>query len=202
MQHKNLELMNQIIDFIDNEYFTNGTTPTMQEIADKLKISKGSVSNYIKYMAKEKKLSFDGGSRSIKTNKMKKSLQLTESLPVVGTIACGSPLLAEENIESYLPIPNKFLGSGKFFILKAVGNSMVNVGISNGDYVIIKQQETAEEGQIVVALIDNNEATLKRYYLDKKKKKVRLHPENDDMQDMYFDNIQIQGVAIKVIKDL
>ena len=78
---------------------------------------------------------------------------------------------------------------------------MVNANISDSDLVIIKQQETAEIGQIVVALIDN-EATLKRYYIDKKNKKIRLHPENDNMKDMYFDEIQIQGVAIKVIKDL
>ena len=78
---------------------------------------------------------------------------------------------------------------------------MVNAGINSGDYVIVRQQETAEEGQIVVALIEN-EATLKRYYLDKARKQIRLHPENDKMSDMYFDNIVIQGVAIKVIKDL
>ena len=78
---------------------------------------------------------------------------------------------------------------------------MINAGINNGDYVIVKQQESAEQGQIVVALIED-EATLKRYYLDDKKKKIRLHPENDNMQDMYFDKISIQGVAVKVIKDL
>ena len=78
---------------------------------------------------------------------------------------------------------------------------MVNAGINDGDYVIIKKQDFAEEGQIVVALIDD-EATLKRYYIDKKKKQVILHPENDNMQDMYFDSIIIQGVAVKVLKDL
>jgi len=78
---------------------------------------------------------------------------------------------------------------------------MIKAGINNGDLVVIKQQENAEEGQIVVALIES-EATLKRYYIDKKKRKVRLHPENDNMEDLYFDNIIIQGIAVKVIKDL
>ena len=78
---------------------------------------------------------------------------------------------------------------------------MIKAGIEDGDFVIVKQQETAEIGQIVVALIDN-EATLKRYYIDDKKQQVRLHPENDKMQDMYFKNIVIQGIAVKVIKDL
>ena len=122
-------------------------------------------------------------------------------LPVVGSIACGTPLLAEENIEKYLPIPTEFLGNGKYFILRANGDSMIKANIEDGDYVIIKQQETAEVGQIIVALI-NDEATLKRYYLDDKRQKVRLHPENDEMQDMYFKNVIIQGIAVKVIKDL
>ena len=78
---------------------------------------------------------------------------------------------------------------------------MIDAGINDGDYVIIRKQETAEQGQIIVALIDN-EATLKRYYIDRRKKKVRLHPENKDMEDMYFDSIVIQGVAVKVIKDI
>ena len=78
---------------------------------------------------------------------------------------------------------------------------MINAGISDGDLVVVRQQETAEEGQIVVALIDN-EATLKRYYLDKRHKRIRLHPENDKMEDMFYKTISIQGVAVKVIKDL
>ena len=78
---------------------------------------------------------------------------------------------------------------------------MINAGIDDGDLVIIRQQDTANEGQIVVALIDN-EATLKRYYLDNKKKKIRLHPENDELDDMFFDEIAIQGVAVKILKDL
>ena len=78
---------------------------------------------------------------------------------------------------------------------------MINAGISDGDLVVVRQQETAEEGQIVVALIDN-EATLKRYYLDNRHKRIRLHPENDKMEDMFYKTISIQGVAVKVIKDL
>ena len=125
----------------------------------------------------------------------------TQYLPIVGDIACGTPILAEENIESYLTISGDFLGTGNFFVLKASGSSMINAGINDGDYVVVRQQNSADEGQIVVALVDD-EATLKRYYRDDKQKKIRLHPENDNMDDMYFDNIEIQGIAVKVIKDL
>ena len=106
-----------------------------------------------------------------------------------------------ENVEQYIPISTALLGQGKFFALHARGNSMINANIEDGDFVIVRQQNTAEDGQLVVALIDD-EATLKRYYRDNKNRQIRLHPENDAMSDMYYDEIAIQGVAVKVIKDL
>ena len=198
--------------FIEKSYSISGRSPTIREIADALQISVreiadalqisvGCVAKYIAEMENRKLLINNGGSRGIMTVKMAKTNSSVCNLPVVGSIACGSPLLAEENIECYLPISNEFLGNGEFFILKANGESMIDAGICDGDYVIIRKQEDAEEGQIIVALIDD-EATLKRYYLDKAKKKVRLHPENKKMEDMYFDSIVIQGVAVKVIKDI
>ena len=201
MRSKSTALMEDIINYIDKEYLKNGRTPTMQEIADEMNITKGCVSNYIKEMTNKGLIINNGGSRGIVTNKMQKSKTGIQELPVVGSVACGKPLLAEENIELYIPVSNEFLGKGKHFILKATGNSMINAGINDGDYVIVRQQESAEEGQIVVALIDD-EATLKRYYIDREKQKIRLHPENNRMKDMFYDNIIIQGVAIKVIKDL
>lgn len=201
MRTKNLDLMEQILKFIEKYYSINGRSPTIREIADALQISKSCVGEYLNEMVSKKLIINNGGSRGIMTMKMAKTNNSVSNLPVVGSIACGSPLLAEENIECYLPIPKEFLGNGEFFILQANGDSMIDAGINNGDYVIIRKQETAEQGQIIVALIDN-EATLKRYYIDRKKRKVRLHPENKNMEDMYFDSIIIQGVAIKVIKDI
>lgn len=139
---------------------------------------------------------------SIETLKMKKAMRNTKQLPIVGDIACGTPILAEQNIESYLTISGDFLGTGAYFVLMAKGDSMINAGIESGDYVVVRQQQTAEEGQIVVAMVNDSECTLKRYYKDRKHKQIRLHPENDEMEDMYFDNIEIQGIAVKVIKNL
>ena len=151
---------------------------------------------------KEKGLiDYDGSARGIKTPSMEKVNDDVELVPLVGSIACGPQMLAEENIEKYLPIPKGLLGRGEHFALIASGDSMINAGINNGDCVFIRKQDTAEIGQIVVALI-GNETTLKRYYLDEKRKQVRLHPENDNMEDMFFKTIQIQGVAVKVMKDL
>ena len=201
MRTKSKELMQKIIEFIETSYSISGRSPTITEIANNLQVSIGCVAKYLTELQNQKMIVNAGGSRGIITLKMAKTKNSTSNLPVVGSIACGSPLLAEENIECYLPIPNEFLGNGEFFILRANGESMIDAGICDGDYVIIRKQEDAEEGQIIVALIDD-EATLKRYYLDKAKKKVRLHPENRTMKDMYFNSIVIQGVAVKVIKDI
>ena len=201
MRTKSIELKDKIVEVIDIEYSKSNRVPTMNEIANILNISKGSVSNYIAEMSKKGLVQNYGGSRGIMTKTMMKLKSSLEQLPVVGSIACGTPLFAEENIESYLTVSKDFLGQGNHYVLKASGDSMINVGIQDGDFVIVRQQETAEEGQIIVALI-NDEATLKRYYIDKSKKKIRLHPENESMEDMFFKNISIQGVAVKVIKDL
>ena len=201
MRTKDKELMKKMLNYINDNFEKTGRTPTYREIAKEFSITSGCVSNYIKEMAEKNMLKNSSGSRGIRTLKMKKSNNAIEQLGVVGSIACGSPMYAEENIETYISFPRALLGNGEFFILRANGESMIDAGIDDGDLVIIRKQETAEEGDIIVALI-NDEATLKRFYRDKKKRKIRLHPENAKLEDMYFDNIAIQGVAIKVIKDL
>jgi len=201
MRTKSQANIERIAEFIESQYRITGRTPTLREIASQMQMSLGNVKNYLDEMEEKGLITNCGGSRGLMTNKMIKTKSEILQLPVVGSIACGVPLFAEENIECYIPISKEFLGNGKYFILKAKGNSMINAGISSGDYVIVKQQETAEEGQIVVALIDD-EATLKRYYIDKENKQIRLHPENNKMKDMFYDDIVIQGVAVKVIKDL
>ena len=201
MKGKNIALMDKIVEYIESQHSLNNRAPSMREIASKFEIAVSTVKWYIDILVEKGLISNNSSYYGLATTKMIKNKTNVEQIPIVGSIACGSPLLAEENIESYLPIPKKILGSGNYFILKAKGDSMINAGISDGDYVIVKQQEVAEEGQIVVALIDD-EATLKRFYVDKQRKQIRLHPENDNMQDMFYDNVVIQGVAIKIIKDL
>lgn len=120
---------------------------------------------------------------------------------VLGRVSCGLPKYAEENIEEYVSLPVSLFGQGRFFILRADGESMIEAGIEDGDMVVIRQQSTASEGQIVVALVED-ETTLKRYYIDKRRRCVRLHPENSEMEDIYVNDCIIQGVAVHVIKAL
>lgn len=202
MRSKNEETILNIIEYINEKFFTVREIPSVQEIADHIGVVKSTVSKYLTEMENRGLITRDNTHYSIETLKMKKTMKNTQQLPIVGNIACGTPILAEQNIESYLTISGDFLGTGTFFVLMAKGDSMINAGINDGDYVIVRQQPSAEEGQIVVAMVEDGECTLKRYYKDKRRKKIRLHPENEKMKDMFFDNIEIQGVVLKVIKNI
>ncbi|MDD3831644.1 MAG: transcriptional repressor LexA [Clostridia bacterium] len=200
MRSKSNDKMIRIVEYINDKYFDENYIPTMQEIADYMGMSKGNVSDYLKEMSSLGMIDMNGGWRNLSTNKIDKVLSDISRVPIVGSIACGTPMLAEENIDSYLTISGSFLGPGKYFGLKATGNSMIKANINDGDIVIVRQQNTANEGDIIVALIDDK-ATLKRYYKDTHKRMVRLHPENDEMEDMFYKNVAIQGIAVKIVKD-
>lgn len=210
MTEKNNPIPEKIAKYINEYYFINGYTPSLREIAAKMNLSLSTVHGYISRM--EKNGLIDGGSknektnhriaRGVKTNAINKTSAKTALIPLVGTIACGTPIFAEENVEAYLPLPEELTGKGEFFLLRAKGYSMKNAGILPNDLVIIKKQSVAENGQIVVALIDGENATLKRYFRKDDKSPVILHPENEQMEDIVTKGISIQGVAIKVIKDL
>jgi len=135
------------------------------------------------------------------TREAKKTQKETIKVPVLGAVSCGIPKYAEENIEEYVRLPVALFGRGQFFILRASGDSMIGVGINDGDLVLIRQQDSACEGQIVIALMDD-EAMLKRYYPEPEKDRIRLHPENEKLEDIFVKDCIIQGVAVRVIKDL
>jgi SOS regulatory protein LexA len=123
------------------------------------------------------------------------------NLPLVGGIACGSPDEGYIENEKFFPLTMSILGNGDFFVVQAKGDSMIEANIEEDDYVIIRRQNTAENGQIVIALIDG-ETTLKRFYRDDEHKRIILHPENENYRDMIFKELEIQGVAVHVIKSL
>ena len=198
---KNRELFREIENCIDKyKELHAGASPSVREIADEVGVNYSTVSRYLKQMKEEGLIEYDGH-RKITTRESKLSRGETTKVAVLGEVACGLPRFAEENVEEYVRLPVSLFGSGEFYILRAKGDSMVNAGIEDGDLVLIRQQGYAEPGQIVVALMED-EATLKRYYPDPEKKRVRLHPENDEMRDIFVETCLIQGVAIKVIKNV
>jgi repressor LexA len=188
---------------IDDLFFESGRPPSTREIGDAVRMPKGTLARYLGWMREEGIIDYDTGKyRGIVTDKIRKARPRVKPIPIVGSIACGTPALEEENIESYISISTEILGRGDFFFLRASGDSMRDVGIDNGDLVLVRETQEAYEGNIIVALTDEGENTLKRYFIDKKRKKVILKPENDDHQDIVVNSVQIQGVAIKVLKDL
>ena len=197
MRSKDKTLMAAIEKFVSDYTDSNGISPTMQEVADGVGSSKATVQRYIAQLCEDGILDYSG----YRTMTSTKTKAAAIRVPVLGTIACGIPKFAEENIEEYVRLPVALFGKGNFFILRAYGDSMIEAGIDNGDLVLIRQQNYADEGQIVVALMED-EATLKRFYPEPRKHRIRLHPENSRMDDIYVDNCEIQGVAVKVLKDL
>lgn len=200
MQHKNPDYFVLIESFIDEYQIANGLIPTNIEISRGTNLSTATVSRYIAKMCEEGILVADGH-RNIKTRRMLKNVSPMIKIPIIGNIACGTPILAESNIECLYEVPLSLLDSNNYFLLRAKGFSMINVGIQDGDLILIRSQTTAEAGQIVVALIDD-EATLKRYYPEPSNNRIRLHPENEEMDDIYVETCNIQGIALKIIKDI
>lgn len=121
------------------------------------------------------------------------------SLPLVGRVAAGMPILAEQNIEDTFTIPTEIASDSSSFILEIHGNSMINVGIYNGDYIIVREQPSAMNGDIVVAMIDGS-ATVKTFY--KERGRVRLQPENDAMEPIFADNPTILGKVVALMRRL
>ena len=121
------------------------------------------------------------------------------SLPLVGRVAAGMPILAEQNIEDTFTVPTEIASDSSSFILEVHGNSMINVGIYNGDYIIVREQPSAMNGDIVVAIIDGS-ATVKTFY--KERGRVRLQPENDAMEPIFADNPTILGKVVALMRRL
>lgn len=200
MRTKNPENFKLIEDFVNGYRERNGTSPTVREIHAGTGLAVGTVSRYLSFMRENGMIDYEG-CRNIVTREVKMTREETTKVPVLGAVSCGVPKYAEENIEEFVRLPIALFGNGDFFILRANGDSMIEANIEHGDLVVIRKQNYANEGDIVVALMDD-EATLKRYYPEPEHRRIRLHPENSSMADIYVKNCVVQGVAIKVIKDL
>ena len=121
------------------------------------------------------------------------------TLPVVGRVAAGTPILAEQNIEDRLSLPTSVVGDASSFVLRVRGESMINAGIFDGDYIVVKEQSGAHDGEIVVALIDDS-ATVKTFY--RERDRIRLQPENDTMEPIYVENPTILGRVTALIRSV
>ena len=197
MRSKDPEIMKRIVDFVEAYHLDYNSSPSLRVIADGVGIGSTTVYRYLMEMNERGMICYDG--KTIRNEKINKSQRGTIRAAVIGRIACGIPNLAEQHVEGYVNLPESLFGQGNFYILRASGCSMTEAGIDDGDLVVIREQNTAEDGQIVVALVDD-EATLKRFFHEGDR--IRLHPDNPRIKDIFVTDCRIQGVAVKVIHDL
>lgn len=200
MRTKDEDLARKIKNCIEEYYCQYATSPTVRYIASQVGCGKSNISRYIDYLRDKGLLTI--GDNGYETDITRATETNMIAVPKLGYVPCG-PLSEEyECIDGYVRLPASFVGNAKScFLLSASGNSMIDAGINDGDLILVKQQGNANYNDIVVALVDN-EVTLKRYRPNSDKSCIVLHPENKRMKDIVVDNCKIQGVAIKVIKDL
>ncbi len=188
--------MQAVLNFI-NEYNAEfGYSPTVREICSELNIkSTASAYYYIEKLTEEGFLSKSPNKNRAVNFKKKSSV----NIPLIGTVTAGQPIFAYENYEDYYSFPAGSFSGSDLFMLNVQGTSMIDAGIFDGDKIVVRKQETAENGDIVVALIDDS-ATVKRFY--KKEDHFVLHPENESMADIIVDQLTILGKVIGLVRNM
>ena len=199
------EKQQQILDFINKQTEEKGYPPSVREIGAAVGLSStATVHGYLQRLAKkgylDKEISKTRAIRVVKKEPEQKPVDdKYMDVPILGTVAAGSPILATENIEGYLPRTFDFATNHDLFVLRVRGESMVNVGIFDGDLIIVSQQQTATNGEIVVALVED-EATVKTFY--KENGHFRLQPENDFMEPIIVDTVSMLGKVVGLFRKM
>lgn len=191
----------EILDYIKHEILNKGYPPAVREICEAVHLkSTSSVHAHLETLEKNGYIRRDPTKpRAIEIMDENFNLNRREvvNVPMIGSVAAGQPILAVENIEAYFPIPAEMMPNQQSFMLKVKGESMVNAGILDGDQILVQQQDTAQNGEIVVALVEDS-ATVKTFY--KEEGQIRLQPENDSMEPIIVDDCKILGKVFGVFR--
>ena len=191
----------RILDYIKTEIQNKGYPPSVREIANAVGLkSTSTVHGHLRRLEKKGLLHRDAMKpRAMEiTGDPNFERGASTAVPLVGNITAGQPILAEENLEEYVPLPELMLGDGEHFILKVHGDSMIDAGILDGDYIVVRSQPEAHNGEIVAAMVDGDSATVKRFY--KENGHFRLQPENPTMEPIYADEVQILGKVVSLYR--
>jgi repressor LexA len=196
---------NSILEFIKNEVRDKGYPPSVREIGEAVGLASSStVHGHLDRLEKKGLIRRDPTKpRAIEIlgfedDSPYRVAASVRPVPLVGKVTAGMPITATENIEEYYPLPHSMVGDQPVFMLSVTGNSMIEAGIHDGDYVIVRQQPTAVNGDIVVAMTEDNEATVKTFY--KERDHIRLQPENESMEAIRLPNVSILGKVIGLIR--
>jgi repressor LexA len=191
----------EILEYLKSQILSKGYPPAVREICEAVKLkSTSSVHSHLETLEKNGYIRRDPSKpRAIEIidDVFNLTRRDTVNVPIVGTITAGQPILAVENIEDYFPIPAEYMPNEETFMLKVKGQSMINAGIFDGDKILVQKQSTADNGDIVVALIDDS-VTVKTFY--KEKGYYRLQPENDSMEPIIVSELNILGKVIGLFR--
>ncbi len=194
---------NQVLTYIADYIRSHNYPPTIREISEYLGISVKGAYDHVKALQKKGRIQCnDNRSRTIELVQHDEQVEDEEQprvidVPLLGNVAAGVPLLSEENFEGAISVPADMLTNGRHFALNVSGESMIDAGIFSGDIGIFVQQPTADNGEIVVAMVDDA-VTLKRFY--KEKNRIRLQPENDAFRPIYSQNVRVLGKLVHLLR--
>ncbi|MHA0855291.1 transcriptional repressor LexA [Paenibacillus sp. CMAA1364] len=197
-----------IIEFIRNEVRTKGYPPSVREIGEAVGLASSStVHGHLDRLEKKGLIRRDPTKPraieilgQVESDDQYQFSHTVSRVPIVGKVTAGVPITATENIEDYFPLPQHYVGDEKVFMLNVTGDSMIEVGIHDGDMVIVRQQQTADNGDIVVAMTDEDEATVKTFY--KEKDHIRLQPENATYEPLRLGHVTILGKVVGLFRDI
>ena len=200
----------QVLDFIRDEIVDKGYPPSVREIGEALGLSSSStVHSHLASLeakgflrrdpSKPRALELLGEAANTTVEAVTFDERKVTMLPLVGRVAAGAPILAEQNVEDTVPLPTDIVGDSTSFLLRVQGDSMIEAGILDGDHVAVRQQSTAVNGDIVVAMVDD-EATVKRFF--KEADRIRLQPENASMEPIYARDVAILGKVVALFRTI
>ncbi len=199
MRSKDMELMQRIRDYAERFYLANGRSPSTSEIGAAVGVHKATVYRYLSEMNEKGLLRYDG--RRVSTQKTALAQTgMTVASVFRGAIPCGAPETVEAAIDQFVKLPTALFGDGNLYVIWAKGDSMIEAGIDDGDMIVVDADKTPAVGDKVVALDQDNESTLKTLRYDEKQSRYYLHPENRLLEDIYVDELTVQGVVRFIIK--
>ncbi len=196
---------NDILEFIKNRVKQKGYPPSVREIGEAVGLASSStVHGHLERLEKKGYIRRDPTKpRAIEIISEDIYSEIDSSVvkvPIVGKVTAGEPITAIENIEDYFPLPSHIVNNDDVFMLTVQGDSMIDAGIFDGDYIIVKKQPSASNGEIIVAMTEDDEATVKRFY--KESNHIRLQPDNSSMEPIILDNVSILGKVIGVYRGI
>ena len=199
MRSKDTELMARIRDYAERFYLSNGRSPSTAEIGAAVGVHKATVYRYLSEMNEKGLLRYDGKRVATKKTALAQT-GMTVASVFRGAIPCGAPETVEAAIDQFVKLPTALFGDGNLYVIWAKGDSMIEAGIDDGDMIVVDADKEPVVGDKVVALDQDNESTLKTLRYDEKRSRYYLHPENRLLEDIYVDELTVQGVVRFIIK--